>query len=97
MLSCWNLEPVPVAQWALGNADIKELHQQWWLLWLSVFDQMKSALCPSFKNVKWLVEEMQTSNSHAMLLGEADFNEKPYQAVDWIAQKSLGSFFFFSC
>lgn len=39
---------------------------------------------------------MQTSDSHAMLLGEANFSEEVYQAVDWIAQKSLGSFFFFS-
>lgn len=49
---------------------------------VAVFDEMKSALCPSFKNVKWLVEEIQTHNSHVMLLGEANFNEKPYQAVD---------------
>lgn len=38
---------------------------------------------------------MQTSDSHVMLLGEANFSEKVYQAVDWIAQKSPGSFFFF--
>lgn len=33
---------------------------------------------------------MQTSSSHVMLLGEANFNEELYQAVDWVAQKSPG-------
>lgn len=33
---------------------------------------------------------MQSSNSHVMLLGEANFNEELHQAVAGVAQKSLG-------
>lgn len=55
---------------------------------------MKSAFCPPLTNVKRCVEETQPGSS-VRCCSEADCSEEPYQAAEWTAQKSQGSFFFF--
>lgn len=55
---------------------------------------MKSVFCPPLTNVKRRVEEMQPGSS-IRCCSEADCSEEPYQAAEWTAQKSQGSYFFF--